>query len=78
MSDCRSRDQEVDPGIPSYTFVEIGHEMISTAYLLPSADSRRVVIIFKRNFVFNRLVKFAQVKKVWLHVGELIVPDIAI
>ena len=39
-----------DPGftslIPaqSHTFAEIDHEIISTAILLPSADSRRVVV----------------------------------
>ena len=29
---------------PSDTFVEIGHEIISTAILLPSADSIRVFV----------------------------------
>ena len=38
-----------DPGVwsfnpvQSHTFVEIDHEIIPTAILLPSADSRRVV-----------------------------------
>ena len=55
-----------DPGVVSlipawfHTFVKIDHEMISTAILLPSADSRRVVS-FKRKYVHevkvNRLVK---------------------
>ena len=42
-----------DPGVaslvttPSHTFVEIDHEIISTVFLLPSADSRRVVVICK-------------------------------
>ena len=41
----------VDPGVissigaPSHTFVEIDHEIISTAVLFPFADSRRVVVI---------------------------------
>ena len=34
MSDCRSRDRELDPGL-----VEIDHEIISIVILLPSADS---------------------------------------
>ena len=38
VSDCNSRDREFDPGRP-HTFVEIDHEIISTAILLPSADS---------------------------------------
>ena len=45
------------------------------AILLPSADSRRVVVIYKRKYVHkvlvNRLVKPAQ-EKVWL--GELTIP----
>ena len=42
-----------DPGITSlisgrsHTFVEIDHEIISTAILLPSTDSRRVVVSYK-------------------------------
>ena len=41
-----------DPGVASliptrsYTFEEIDHEIISTAILLPSADSRRVVVSY--------------------------------
>ena len=40
VSDCRSRGREFDPGpVPDDdTFVEIGHEIISTVILLPSAD----------------------------------------
>ena len=72
----------VDPGVTSsiqawsHTLVEIDHEIISTAILLPSADSRRVVVSYKRKYVHevlvNRLVKHAQEKKVWL--GEMTVP----
>ena len=64
----------VDPGIISsipawsHTFVEIDCELISTAILLYSADSRRVVVNYKRNYVHkvlvNCLVKLAQ-EKVW-------------
>ena len=51
-----------DPGIVSliqawsHTFVEIDHEIISTAFLLPSAVSRRVVDSFKRKYVHKVLV----------------------
>ena len=38
VSDCRSRVASLFP-VRSHTFVEIDHEMISTAILLPSADS---------------------------------------
>ena len=63
-----------DPGvagsIPTYshTFVEIDHEIISVVILLPSADSRRVVVSYKRKYVHkvlvNRLLKCAQEKSV--------------
>ena len=42
-----------DPGVASlilawsHTFMEIDHEIISTAILLHSADSRRVVVSYK-------------------------------
>ena len=56
----------------SHTFMEIDHEIISTAILLPSADSGRVVVSYKRKYVHevlvNCLVNLAQ-EKVWL--GEL-------
>ena len=58
-----------DPGVVSWipaqyqTFVEIDHEIISTVILLPSADSRRVVVRYKRKYVHkvlvNQLVKLA-------------------
>ena len=46
MSDCRSRGRKFDPvsGPIYYTFMEIDHEIISMAILLPSADSRRVAV----------------------------------
>ena len=51
----------------SHTFTEIIHE-ISLAILLPSADSRRVVVSYKRKNVHevlvNCLVKHAQEKSV--------------
>ena len=65
------------PGVTSlttawfHTFMEIDHEfheIISTAILLPSADSRRVVVSHKRKYVHeelvSRLVKLAQEKKI--------------
>ena len=70
-----------DPGVASsspvrsHTFVEIDHEVISTAISsLPLIHSRRVVVSYKRKYVHkvlvNRLFKPAQ-EKVWL--GELTV-----
>ena len=67
---CLTADPGVASLIParSHTFVEIDHEIISTAILLPSADSRRVVVSYKRKYVHevlvNRLVKLAQEKSV--------------
>ena len=62
-----------DPGVESlirersHTFVEIDHKIISTAIFLPSPDSRRVFVSYKRRYVHkvlvNCLVKFAQEKK---------------
>ena len=74
VSDCRSRGRELIP-IWSHTFAEIDREIVATAILLPSADSRRVVVSYKRKYVHkvpvNHLVKLAQ-EKIWL--GELTVP----
>ena len=73
MSDCRSRGREFDPGKVPY-FMENDHEIIATAILLPSADSRRVVS-YKQKYVHevlvNRLVQLAQEK---VRLGELIIP----
>ena len=74
MSDCNSRGHNLIPA-PSHTFPEIDHEIIFTAILLPSADSRRVVVSYKQKYVHKvlvyHLVKLAR-GKVWL--GELTVP----
>ena len=60
-----------DPGVVSFyvrshTFMEIDHEIITADILLPSADSRRVVVSYKQKYVHkvkvNHLVKLAQVK----------------
>ena len=63
---CLTADSGVVSWIPvwSHTFVEIDHEVSSTVILLPSADSRRVVVSCKRKCVYkelvNHLVKLAQ------------------
>ena len=67
---CLTADPGVTRSIPtqSHTFVEIDHEIISTVILLPSSDSRRVVVSYKQNYVHevsdNCLVKLAQEKSV--------------
>ena len=58
-----------DPGFTSliparfHTFMEINHELISMSILLPSADSRTVVVSYKRKYMqevlVNHLVKLA-------------------
>ena len=65
-----------DPGVKSsilaqsrsHTFAKIDHEIISMAIPLPSTDSRRVVVIYKRKYVHevlvNCLVKLAEKKSV--------------
>ena len=55
---CLTADPGVESSIParSHTFVEIDHEIISRAILLPSADSRRVVVSYKRNYVHKVLI----------------------
>ena len=67
---CLTADPGVATLIPtrSHTFMEIDHGIISTAILLPFADSRRVVVCYKPRYVqevlVNRLVKLAQEKSV--------------
>ena len=66
---CLTADPGVASSIParSLTFVEIGYEIISTV-IRPSADLRRVVVSYKRKYVFevliNHLVKLSQDKSV--------------
>ena len=66
---CLTADPVVASLIPalSHTFVEIDHEIITTAILLPSADSRRVVVSYEQQYVHkvlvNHLIKLAQEKK---------------
>ena len=64
-----------DPGVASliqarsHTLVEMDHEIILTAILLPSADSRRVVVSYKQKYVHqvlvSRIVKLAKEKSVF-------------
>ena len=69
---CLTTDPGVASLIPaqSHTFAEIDHEIISTAILLPSADSRRVVTcqlqgkVCAKEVLVNCLVKLAQEKSV--------------
>ena len=55
MSDCRSRGLKFYRS-PVPDFVKIDHEIISTAIILPSTDSRRVVASYKRKYVHKVLV----------------------
>ena len=54
---CQTAGPGVTGSIParSHTFVEIDRERISWTILLPSSDSRRVVVSYKRKYV-HRLV----------------------
>ena len=59
-----------DPGVASliavesHTFAEIDHEIISTAFLLPSADTRSYKRKYVHEVLVNCLVKLAQEKSV--------------
>ena len=50
VPDCRYVSVTADPGVASsnparsHNFLDIDHEIISTAIVLPSFDSRRVVV----------------------------------
>ena len=50
---CLTANPGVASLIPaqSHTFVEFDHEIISTSILLPSADSRMVVVSYKQKYV---------------------------
>ena len=73
---CATTDPVVTSSILawSHTFAEIDRDIISTAILLTSADSRRVAVSYKGKYVhkvlYNCIVKHSQ-EKVWL--GELTV-----
>ena len=55
---CLTADPGVASSIPawSHTFAEIDHEIISTVILLPSADTRRVDVSYKRKYVHKVLL----------------------
>ena len=63
---CLTAEPVVASSIParSHTFVEIDHKIFSTTIRLPSADSRRAVVSYKRKYaheaLVNRLVKLVQ------------------
>ena len=73
---CLTADPGVAGSIQVPYFMEIDHEIISTAIPLSYADSRRIVVSYKLKYVHevlvNRLVKLALEKKVCL--GDLTVP----
>ena len=58
---CLTADPGVSRLLPirTHTFVEIDHEIISTAILLPSVDSRRIVVSYKRKYVHEGLLSQA-------------------
>ena len=72
---CLAEDMclTVDSGVASWilawfhTFIEITDKIVSTATLLPSPNSRRVVVNYKRKYVHevpvNYLVKLVHGKK---------------
>ena len=66
VSDCNSGVGSLIPAL-FHTFVEIDRQIISTVILLPSPDSRRVVISYKQKYahevLVNCLVKLALEKK---------------
>ena len=65
VSVCKSRARKFDTA-RSQTFAEIDHEIICLVILPPSADSKRVVVSYKRKYahevLVNHLVKLAQDK----------------
>ena len=68
---CVSAYPRVPSSIPvlSHTFVEIDHEIISMAILVHSADSRRVVVNYKRKNVHKVQSQVQQCKRSWAPVA---------
>ena len=66
---CLTADAGVASLIPAWfhTFVEIDHEIMSTA-IFPTTGSRMVIVSYKRKYVHevlvNHLLKLAQEKRV--------------
>ena len=56
---CLSADKEVASSIPaqSHTFLQIDHELFTTAILLLLDYSKRVVVRYKQKYVHEILVK---------------------
>ena len=54
---CLTADQGVTSLIPtkSHTFVKIDHEIIFMVILLPSADSRRVVVSYTQTLLYRSI-----------------------
>ena len=54
---CLTAESRVPSWIPApfHTFVEIDQEIISTVIIFPPADSRRVVVSYKRKYVHEVL-----------------------
>ena len=67
---CLTANPRVASSIPDWsnTFVEIDHEINYTAILLPTADSRRVIVSYQWKYVHkvlvNPFVKLTQEKSV--------------
>ena len=55
-TDCRSRGREFKPQPSRITFMEINHEVISTAILPSPLDSRRAVVSYRQKYVHYVLV----------------------
>ena len=69
---CQTADPGVMTLIPawSHTFVEIDHEIISMAILLPSANSRGVVVSYKQKYVHKVLVNGLVKYQILCYVGN--------
>ena len=60
---CLTADSGLASSLPAlcHTFVECVREITSMAILLPSADSRRVVVSYKRNYVHEVYIQSAKI-----------------
>ena len=69
-----------DPGVvslilaQSHTFTEIDHEIISSAILLPSFDSRRVVVSYKCTRESMCTKYWSSLPKQKVRLGEVTLP----
>ena len=76
-SDCNIRGHELDPGPVPYLFKEIDHEIISTTILLPSTDSRRVVVSYKQKYVHEVLACPGKSVVRWTDRPDMTISDFA-